>query len=186
MSTVDAAALAAHRQAIEAACLEGLIDTPHGYKYRPSKGADAVIAALAPLLPQAQPDPRWWQRVQCWCPNRADGRQHDFLPGRGVGLCGEQATTQAQPDDEAVRAVTIDLDDEGQLRAIGAALVAQDRGYDDDSWMDLRAALSSPASAEVPCVCGAEMTRPYPNDTGYHSTTECIPEADRLTQGDTP
>jgi hypothetical protein len=33
--------------------------------------------------------------------------------------------------------------------------------------------------APVPCVCGATLTRPYPNDTGEHSTTECptSPEA---------
>lgn len=35
------------REALEAACLEGLIDTPHGWRYRPSKGADAVEAVLA-------------------------------------------------------------------------------------------------------------------------------------------
>lgn len=25
----------------------------------------------------------------------------------------------------------------------------------------------------VPCTCGAQLVRPYPNDTGEHSTTEC-------------
>lgn len=33
------------------------------------------------------------------------------------------------------------------------------------------------AEKDVPCTCGAQVTRPYPNDTGHHSTTECIDEA---------
>src|SRR5690606_656560 len=37
----------AEREALEAACLEGLVATPHGYKYRPSDGADAVTNWLA-------------------------------------------------------------------------------------------------------------------------------------------
>lgn len=28
-------------------------------------------------------------------------------------------------------------------------------------------------SVTVPCVCGATRVRPYPNDTGEHSTTDC-------------
>jgi hypothetical protein len=35
------------RSALEAACLEGLIETRHGWRYRPSRGADAVLALLA-------------------------------------------------------------------------------------------------------------------------------------------
>lgn len=35
------------REALEAACLEGLVHTEHGYRYRPAKGADAVVAWLA-------------------------------------------------------------------------------------------------------------------------------------------
>jgi hypothetical protein len=31
--------------------------------------------------------------------------------------------------------------------------------------------------AEVRCTCGTEVVEPYPNDTGRHSTTECIDEA---------
>jgi hypothetical protein len=38
------------REALETACLDGLIDTEHGYRYRPSVGADAVLALLAERL----------------------------------------------------------------------------------------------------------------------------------------
>lgn len=50
----DTTANGADRDALEKACLEGLIETKYGYKYRPSKGADAVerilAARVAPLL----------------------------------------------------------------------------------------------------------------------------------------
>lgn len=50
------------REAIEAACLEGLVETPHGYRYRPSVGADAVERALA-----AHPAPPATVVEECCC-----------------------------------------------------------------------------------------------------------------------
>jgi hypothetical protein len=47
----------AAREALEAACLEGLVSTPHGYRYRPSTGADAVEHVIADLLESVAADP---------------------------------------------------------------------------------------------------------------------------------
>lgn len=40
---------------------------------------------------------------------------------------------------------------------------------------DYLARIAPPAA--VPCTCGESMVPPFPNDTGHHSTTECIDEA---------
>lgn len=41
--------------------------------------------------------------------------------------------------------------------------------------------MSETAAEKVPCVCGDAQVRPYPNDTGYHSTTECVDRAECMT-----
>lgn len=42
------------REALEAACLEGLVETEHGYRYRPAVGAEAVLRVLAEHQPTAR------------------------------------------------------------------------------------------------------------------------------------
>jgi hypothetical protein len=50
--------------------------------------------------------------------------------------------------------VVIDPEDEAELRRVAALLVALDRGYDDDSWLDLRDAFREYTSP-TPLRCGA-------------------------------
>lgn len=45
-----AALLADSRYAVAEACLEGLIQTPYGWRYRPNDGADAVLRVLGERL----------------------------------------------------------------------------------------------------------------------------------------
>lgn len=48
---------------LEAACLEGLIVTPHGWRYRPSKGAAAILASDWLAADRAAAEGRGAERV---------------------------------------------------------------------------------------------------------------------------
>lgn len=52
--------------ALETACLDGLVETPHGYRYRPATGANAVrdlvIGGMTP--PPCDPDDPFWLGAQ--------------------------------------------------------------------------------------------------------------------------
>lgn len=52
--------------ALETACLDGLIDTRHGWRYRPAMGADSVrnlvIDGMTP--PPGDPDDPFWLGAQ--------------------------------------------------------------------------------------------------------------------------
>lgn len=61
------------------------------------------------------------------------------------------------------RLVVIDPESEEELRRIGDLLVEQDRGYDSDSWRDLRAALR--------CLINPQPPEP----TGLGAVVECDP-----------
>ena len=54
------------RAGLEEACLDGLVSTPHGYRYRPAKGADAVAWHVIDGMtaPPGGPDDPFWQGAQ--------------------------------------------------------------------------------------------------------------------------
>lgn len=64
------------REALEAACLEGLISTEHGYRYRPATGADAVLALLRERLTSDD----MASHIQNWVPLGYDYPRKDPYP----------------------------------------------------------------------------------------------------------